>query len=422
MKILFLVYSPQEVFEVNGIGGITKCSWIDSLLDELVKHQSISIAVALPVKNKIFQKGRKGNILIYGLPDPGEKNIFKKAFLRLIHSTEDRKINSYISNVISDFEPDIIQIFGSENPFGLIVTQQNRNVIIHIQGYLMVWQTKWFTGISKLQQFRYASIKDLLLMRGSYNDYFTFRKRAKREAIILSNCKYFMGRTTFDKRIASLISPNSKYFHCEEFIRKDFFEKRWDFPLNNEVTCVSILKATSYKGIDLIVEVLLILKKYSTLPFKFIICGVSENEEIVKIIKKKYKKEFNLINIKFLGKLSAEDLVIQLCNSNFYIHPSYIENSPNSVCEAMLLGMPVISTNVGGINSLINDKTDGLLVQEGEPYSMAASIVELINDYEFAKLLGKNARERAFNRHNPDMIVHQLIDSYKTMSQDNDLN
>jgi len=420
MRILFFVYAQQNSFIEFYNYPKTRFSWVDALLDELGKSNSISIALALPINDKNFQKAPKNEMLLYGLPNPEEKNILKKAYKRLTNATDDIKINSYITRVIDDFKPDIIQIFGSENPFGLIIKQQNIPVIIHIQGYLLVWKGKWFAGISKWEQFRYEKLKDLLLMRGSYNEFFTFRKRAEREDVILQNCKYFMGRTTFDKRIVSLLSPNSIYFHCEEFIRKEFFEKQWNSTLQNEITCVSILKGTSYKGIDLLVEVLLILKKYSTFSFKFKICGVSANEEITKIIKKKYKKEINFLNIEFLGKLTADDLVNQLCNSNFYIHHSYIENSPNSVCEAMALGMPIISTNVGGINSLINDKFEGLLVQEGEPYSLAAAIIELINNYEYAKLLAKNARERAINRHDHPKIKKQLLDIYKTILSEND--
>ena len=420
MRILFFVYAPQNSFKEFSINPKTRFSWVDALLDELGKSDSISIALAVPINDKNFQKTRKNEMSLYGLPKPEEKNIITKAYKRLTNNTGDNKINSYVSRVIEDFKPDIIQIFGSENPFGLILMQSCHPIVLHIQGSLMVVLGKWFAGISKWEQIRYASLKDLLLMRGSYNEFFTFRKRAEREDVILQNCKYFMGRTTFDKRIVSLLSPNSIYFHCEEFIRKEFFEKQWNSTLQNEITCVSILKGTSYKGIDLLVEVLLILKKYSTFSFKFKICGVSANEEIIKIIKKKYKKEINLLNIEFLGKLTADDLVNQLCNSNFYIHPSYIENSPNSVCEAMALGMPIISTNVGGINSLINDKFEGLLVQEGEPYSLAAAIIELINNYEYAKLLAKNARERAINRHDPPKIKKQLLDIYKTILSEND--
>jgi glycosyltransferase involved in cell wall biosynthesis len=81
----------------------------------------------------------------------------------------------------------------------------------------------------------------------------------------------------------------------------------------------------------------------------------------------------------------------------------------------MILGMPVVSTNVGGITSLITDKEEGLLVQEGEPYSMAGAIIELVNDYDFARLLGKNARKRSLMRHNPGVIGERLIEIYKTI-------
>ena len=80
-------------------------------------------------------------------------------------------------------------------------------------------------------------------------NFLLLKKDAKTEAIIIKNCRYFMGRTDFDRRIASLVSPGSKYFHCEEFIRKEFFEKQWTFPKQNEITCISIIKGTSYKGL-----------------------------------------------------------------------------------------------------------------------------------------------------------------------------
>ena len=419
MRILYLVFSQQNSFKSFCNDYKTGFSWVNALLDEIIKCKNINIALGVPVYEKTLQKHQKEKITFYGLPNPVETNIFLKKLIRLTYPIENVQINNFALQVIKDFNPDIIQIFGSENPFGLIVKQQNKPVIIHIQGYLMVCLGKWFSGISKWQQFRYTSLKNLLMIEGTYHGYFAFKKKADREAIIIKSSKYFMGRTTFDKRILSLLSPNSTYFHCEEFIRKEFFEKQWNFPLQNEIICVSILKGVSYKGIDLLVEALLILKEYSAFSFKFKICGVSENEEFIKIIKKKFKKEINFLNIEFLGKLNTDDLVIQLCNSNFYIHPSYIENSPNSVCEAMALGMPIISTNVGGISSLIDDKIEGLLIQEGEPYSLAGSIVELIKNYEYAILLGKNARIRAFQRHNPDKILKQLLKIYElVLSED----
>jgi len=420
MRILYLSYSQPESFDAFCKSSRTKCPWVDSLLDELLKSQGVDVALAVPINSDTFQKFQAEKITLYGLPNPREKNALRKIYGRITQTHEDSSVNSYASQAIADFNPDIVQIFGSENPFGLTIKSHSVPSVIHIQGYLKVWQGKWFTGISKWEQFRYASIKDLLLMRGSYNEYNDFRKRAERETEILKSCKYFMGRTVFDQRLASLFSPGSRYFHCEEFIRRIFFEKQWNAPLNNEVKCISILKGTSYKGIDLLFETALILRKLTTSSFKFKICGVSEDEEIIRIIKHKYKDRINFSDIEFLGRLNGDEMVSQLCSANFYVHPSYIENSPNSVCEAMALGMPVISTNVGGTNSLISDTIDGLLVQEGEPYSLSAAITSLINDYDYAKLLGENARKRAITRHDPDAMVNSLLDSYKTIIFEND--
>ena len=419
MRILFLVYSPQESLVLDHYNGITKCPWIDSLLEELRNYQSLSLAVVLPINSDFLQKDQKDNIKLYGLPNPKERNIFRKAFNKLIYATESVKINSHIKTVVDDFNPDIIQTFGTENPFGLIIPELNKPVIMHIQGFLLVGERKYFTGISRCEQFRYTSLKDLLIMRGSYNGFFTFRKRAKIEEKVIAGCNYFMGRTDFDKRIISLLSPKSTYYHCEEFIRKDFFEKHWNFPLENEIVCISTLNGTTYKGIDLLVESSMVLQKLTPYTIKFKICGVSSNEEIVKILKKKYKKDTNFENIEFLGKLTAAELVTQLCSSNFYVHPSYIENSPNSVCEAMALGMPIVATKVGGVNSIIQDKVEGLLVQEGDPYSLAGAIVELINNYKYAELLGKNARDRAISRHNPHQIGTSILNIYEKLIIEN---
>jgi glycosyltransferase involved in cell wall biosynthesis len=420
MRILFLSYNQPDSFDAFCGNSKTKCPWVDSLLEELVKCQDLNIALAVPINSHSYQKCQAEKITLFGLPNPKEKNFLKKSVARIAQSQENLAVNSYASQAISDFQPDIIQIFGSENPFGLIINKHNIPVIIHIQGYLQVWQGKWFKAFSKWEQYRYSNIKDLLLMQGSYYEYLTFKKRAEREAIILQNCRYFTGRTNFDKRLLALFSPLSSYFHCEEFIRKIFFEKQWNVSLNNEVTCISILKGTSYKGIDILVEAMMILRQYTALSVKFKICGVSSDEEIIRIIKRKYKKEFKNLNIEFLGKLNADEMVEHLCSSNFYLHPSYIENSPNSVCEAMALGMPVISTNVGGINSLIDDNVDGILVQEGEPYSLSAAVINLTNNYEYAKLLGENARKRAIIRHDPDRMVNCLLDIYKTILSKND--
>jgi len=419
MKILFLSKSHPDLFPAVLNGSGTGLSWINATIDELTKRESMSIALALPANTTKLVKSENKGFILYGLPSGVKKNAFIKTFENLIQKPENNDIKQYVSQTIEDFKPDVIQVFGSENSFGLFVQHKNIPVLLYIQGFLTIVQKKWFSGITKWEQFRFARLKDFLRRYGEFNEYYTVKKRAVREREIIRNCKYFIGRTDFDRRIVSLLSPESKYFHCEEFIRTEFFRAKWDQHLDGTVKCVSILKGTSYKGIELLIETLLVLRKHSSFSFELYICGVSEDEEIVSIIRKKYRKVYKLLNINFLGKLDANRIISLLCSSNFYIHPSHVENSSNSVCEAMIIGMPIIATNVGGITALIKDKIEGILVQEGEPFSLAGAISELVNNYDYARLLGKNARERSVLRHNPNAIAERLSDIYNKILLEN---
>lgn len=83
-----------------------------------------------------------------------------------------------------------------------------------------------------------------------------------------------------------------------------------------------------------------------------------------------------------------------LAEADLYAHPSYLDNSPTAVMEAMLLGKPIVATQVGGIPELITDGETGLLVPT-EPGALAGAIVHLLQDPAYAQRLGANARQRA---------------------------
>jgi glycosyltransferase involved in cell wall biosynthesis len=81
----------------------------------------------------------------------------------------------------------------------------------------------------------------------------------------------------------------------------------------------------------------------------------------------------------------------------------------------MLLGMPIIATYAGGIPSILGNKNEGLLFQDGDPYSLAGAIIELIEDVDYANDLAKNARQRALQRHDPEKIVNDLLQIYSSI-------
>ena len=97
------------------------------------------------------------------------------------------------------------------------------------------------------------------------------------------------------------------------------------------------------------------------------------------------------------------------------VHPSYIDNSPNSVCEAQYLGVPVIATNVGGVSSLIDNGMNGILVQSHDAYMLAGKIKMLAEAPELQKGLSRNAILAASARHDSRQIISTLMDIYKKL-------
>ena len=134
---------------------------------------------------------------------------------------------------------------------------------------------------------------------------------------------------------------------------------------------------------------------------------------IVKIVKKKLKQSYPKKNLTLLGKLNSEEITVNILEAHVYVMPSHIENNVNSLCEALLLGAPCIATLAGGVASLIDDKVDGILIQDGDPWVMAGAIIELAQNKEKAISIGENARKVALKRHDKNKIVNDLITHYQ---------
>jgi glycosyltransferase involved in cell wall biosynthesis len=170
-----------------------------------------------------------------------------------------------------------------------------------------------------------------------------------------------------------------------------------------------------YKGFETICEAAIILKN-KNISFQWQIAGLTENDSIVQAVKSKLgKNNFPISEILFLGGLDEKHLVNKLLESNIFVMASHIENSPNNLCEAMILGIPCISTFAGGSSSLLKDKEEGLLIQDGDPWSLAGAIIEMSENYNIALEMGKNARKRALLRHDKTIIVNGLLDIYKSV-------
>jgi len=116
--------------------------------------------------------------------------------------------------------------------------------------------------------------------------------------------------------------------------------------------------------------------------------------------------------VTFTGKLSKEKWIKLSEESDIFINTTNVDNMPVSVTEAMALGLPVVSTNVGGIPFLITHNVDGLLVPPNDANAFCNEIDRLILSPDFANKITQQARTKVCAFDNK-IVLHQwrsLID------------
>lgn len=405
IKVLWFSLTPSlgEVYlnEVPTGGG-----WVKSL--EKVLQDKVDLSVAFYSDKAIvpFKIGKSTYFPIlkyrYG--------ILSKLYRRIFNLLEPKKDLKQYLDIINIVKPDIIHIHGTEGPFGLIQSHVNIPVVVSVQGNITVYYHKYYNGLSYTNVLFHSKFKSWIFMRTFNMKYRYFKKQSKREKQIFSISKNLIGRTSWDRRITSVLAPNANYFHNDEILRDGFYKAKWEYKKRNFINLITTNGPNLYKGIETLLQCADILEKHN-LDFKWKVVGLSSTDEIVQIARKGLKISLSP-RIIFLGSLNEEMIIEHLKESDIYISVSHIENSPNSLCEAQTLGMPCIATNAGGTSSLLDDQKDGLLIQDGDPFVMAGAIIELIKNPELAIALGKNSRKRALIRHDPNRISDELLRIY----------
>jgi L-malate glycosyltransferase len=99
--------------------------------------------------------------------------------------------------------------------------------------------------------------------------------------------------------------------------------------------------------------------------------------------------------VRFPGYLDMPAKLQQGNAADIFLNTNHIDNVPVSVIEACAMGLPVVSTNVGGIPDLLDDGETGLLVPDGDIEGMAAAVLRLIRNPDLAGRLSANARKLA---------------------------
>lgn len=414
--ILWFSLSPCGSLRRSGAKKVIQ-GWMISLEDELKKCRDIDLHVAFfsDTENNSFEFEGVTYHPIF-LPKSSSKIGRVLDRYKSIESI-DKEMLPVMLDVVKVVRPDLIHIHGTEERFGLIQDEvKDIPIVFSIQGLIAPYKEKFFSGLPETATRRYESLIDKLKKVSYKDEYKSFVFRAKREVGFLNKARYVFGRTFWDKDITGMLNVNRKYYVVDEILRTPFYQAQWQKESfsKDRFQIMSTISGGMYKGYETVLKIAALLRQNTDLDFEWVIAGYDAQTKWVRISEKYTGIKSSDVNVRLqFGRLDADQLAERLTQSDVYVHVSHIENSPNSVCEAMMVGMPVIASYAGGTGSMLKNEKEGLLVQDGDPYAYAGALISLYKDFGYAKTLGQRARETALVRHDAKRVVAQLINAYQ---------
>lgn len=288
---------------------------------------------------------------------------------------------------------DLIHIHGNEHQYEIACKNFKIPKVISMQGIISEY-LKYYkpSGLKKLSW----SIASYLELKGykTVNNY---------------SC-----RTNWDKSIVLNHNIRAQIFNIWETIRPQFFDyskKR----KGNDI--VFIGGSNPIKRLDSALIAFDIIKRDRDL--NLLVIGNTSVEYINSVI---VNNNLNIglnKDVKILGFQDADGIIESFKNAFCLLHPSLIDNSPNSICEAQICGLPVVATNVGGVLTLIEDGVTGLLT-DSNPDFIAKQLLKLYDDDLLWSTISNNSSLASRERHNPNTIVENTLKMYKDIIKGND--
>lgn len=411
MKILWIVNTifPYPAEQLN----IKKCvfgGWLIGLAEQLKKNTDIELGITAVYDGNKIKKYCDKNITYYLMPGaPALKyNI---------------KLNKFAKDILNDFKPEILHIHGTEYAHGLAffnVCNDGVKKIVSIQGLVSCIEKVYLASIPYNEILKNITFRDIIRQDNLFQQKSKFKMCGMNEINIIKKADAVIGRTTWDYANTKEINPKEEYYHNDEILRPSFYTDKWNIEKCERYTLLCSQAGYPIKGAHFLLETVAILKQRYP-KVKLFIAGenvlnkglrTSGYAKYLSKLIRKYKISDNII---FTGLLSENEMKERMLKSHVFVLPSAIENSSNSLGEAMILGMPCVATNTGGTMDILEHRKEGYLYPYTEPAMCAEYISNFFENDNLCVSMGKEAQITAQRRHDPNKNVKNYIELYEKM-------
>lgn len=419
MKILWIhnIIIPQIAKKI-GASIVPTGGWMVKLADDISSLENCELTIACPFSQNI--EGMTERLSYFTFKINASKVTLKS----------DGNQDSRIRKILKKVNPDIIHIFGTEFKHSYLFSKIagelgfQKRVVVSIQGLVSVYSNH-FEAYLPIRVIKGKTLRDYYkgnILEGKKS----FERSGCYEKEIIKNVLNVIGRTDWDKAFCFFINPQAHYYFNNETLRESFYiSDIWRYENCNKHSVFMSQATFPLKGLHIALEAIKLLKPlYPDISLR--IAGKSYYSK-AKIKLSYYEKYIlNMIEenslrdvVEFTGFLDEKKMVDEYKKSNVFVSASSIENSPNSVGEAMLLGVPVVSSYVGGVYNMVRHGVEGFLYAADEPGMLAYYIREVFEQKDRIEIMTNKARNHALKTHDPETNMMMLTDIYRRIMIEN---
>lgn len=386
--------------------------WMKSSAQALLDlNVGVELAVAT-LYGKEYRKDVINSVAYYCLPF----NIYQQ-------KKYNQNLERYWKIVAKDFRPDVVHIHGTEYPHGLAYLRANGsdNIVVSIQGLVGAYARYSLGQIPEKELKSCRTLYDclkghILRLPGDMVKTGTLEN----EYLRLTN--HVIGRTDWDRDHVWAINPNIAYHFCNETLRVPFYSNEWRIEACERHSIFLSQAQKPIKGIHKVVEALpYIIRHYPDV--KVYVSGPQFLRRDTLKERLKFDAYANYVcqimdrfgvkdRFVFTGLIDENQIVKLYTKAHVFVCPSSIENSPNSIGEAQLVGTPVVASYVGGVPNMVNNGKTGLLYRFEEYETLARCVCSIFEDDERAIRMSENERQVARIRHDRQINAMRTYEIY----------
>lgn len=410
MRILWTVNIPlPAASEALGLPKSPFGGWLSTMTQRLGAEPCVQLGVVMRAPVRELRWVDVDGIRYYALPQTGKGGL-------------DARLED-CTRVLADFGPDLLHAEGSEMAYTrrFLEAWQGPS-LLSLQGVINGYEPYELGALRPgrmLASLRPSQMLTALALL--VNKRFRFDPRLHGEREVIAMASHIMGRTPWDKAQAWALNPHASYHHCSRTLREPFYMRHWDAALCERHTIFAGNAASPRKGAHVLLEALVYLRR--EYPDACLIFAGENPQTQRSRLKRQVGYPAYLNNrigqlgldrhVEFTGLLDATAMAERMARSHVFAMASIIENSPNTLGEAMMLGMPCVSAYAGGTAGMARDETEALFYRAEDPVALAFQIKRLFDAEALCKRLGDAARARAMQTHDPEGNFHDLMSAYR---------